>query len=314
MKRMKVERLWSHLYWLAVLAEQDSFTSAAARLQVSKAAMSQRIAELEEAVGVSLVRRTTRSMRLTEAGQRLVNETKASYDSIARSFGSLKDAAGEPHGLIRVTASVALARQQIVPLVSEFLAAYPDVRIELELSDRLASLSSEGFDLAIRHASDAPDTHVAWQLCETASVLVASQKYLKLARAPEHPHDLAEHACLHYPRGRREVVWSLERGTPGTRGHKRVSVAVSGPLAANNSEALRDAAASGLGIALIPDFSASSSLLSGHLMRVLPAWQASGTFATKIYALRPYSSQVPRAVDAFVTFLRLRLKGGFPVV
>jgi DNA-binding transcriptional LysR family regulator len=311
MKLEKVERLWSHLHWLTVLAEQGSYTAAAARLQVSKAAMSQRISELETAAGVPLVRRTTRSMRLTEAGESLVASIKGPFDAIAEGFTGITGAAGVPHGLVRVTAPVALARQQLVPVISEFLAAHPSIRIELQMSDQLVSLGPEGFDLAIRHSAQAPDTHVAWLLCKTESVLVAAPAYLARHGRPEHPQDLARHACLHYPRGRDETVWSLERGTLGTRAHHRTSVLVAGPFSANNSEALRDAALTGLGIALIPDFSAAALVAAGDLVRVLPEWRPAGTFADRIYVLRPYASQVPRAVDLFVRFLRSRLSGGF---
>ncbi|MBL0421591.1 LysR family transcriptional regulator [Ramlibacter sp. AW1] len=312
MESRKVEGLWNHLHWLTVLAEQGSYTAAAARLQVSKAAMSQRIAELEKAVGVPLVRRTTRSMQLTQTGQHLVSGIRASYDAIAQSFAGARDAAAEPQGLVRVTAPVALARQHLVPAVARFLAGHPSIRVELELSDRLSSMASEGFDLAIRHAAAAPDTHVAWELCRTTSVLVASPSYLERHPPPARPEDLAAHACLHYPRGRDEAVWSLERGA-GTKAGRRVSVAVKGPLAANNSEVLRDAALEGLGIALIPDFSAMTLLQSGQLVRVLPAWRPTGTFADRIYALRPYAPQVPRAVDALVRHLRAWFDKGFAV-
>lgn len=311
MKNQKVEELWTHLHWLTVLAEQGSYTAAAQRMQVSKAAMSQRIADLERAVGVPLVRRTTRSMRLTEAGERLVADIRTSYDAIARSFESAVDTAEEPRGLVRVTAPVALARQQLVPMVADFLREYPAIRVELDLSDRLASLGPEGFDLAIRHSATPPDTHVAWQLCGTHPMLVASRAYLKTHPAPSRPEDLVQHACLHYPRGRDDVVWSLERGSSGGRGYKRVTIAVSGPFAANNSEALRDASAAGLGIALIPDFSAKSMLHARQLVRVLPEWRASGTFADRIYAMRPYTTRVPRAVELLVKFLRTRFQDGF---
>ncbi len=273
--------------------------------------MSQRIADLEMAVGVPLVRRTTRSMRLTDAGERLVGEIGQSYEAIAQSFVRVADASDEPRGLIRLTAPVALARQQLVPMFAAFLLEHPAIRIELNLSDKIASLGTEGFDLAIRHATSPPDTHVAWQLCKTESMLVASPAYLMSRPSPIRPEQLQQHACLHYPRGRDDVVWSMERGSEATRAYRRVSVAVSGPLAANNSEALRDAAVAGLGIALIPDFSAQVLLRSGVLIRVLPDWRASGTFADKIYALRPFAAQVPRAVELLVKFLRSRFAEGF---
>ena len=311
MKPKNIDALWSHLHWLIVLAEQGSYTAAAARLGVSKAAMSQHIAELERAVGVALVRRTTRSMRLTEAGQRLVDDTREPFAQIAQSFLGSQDQAGAPRGLLRVTAPVALGRQHLVPRVAEFLRAHPAIRIEMELSDRLSSLATEGFDLAIRHAASAPDTHVAWLLCKTRSVLVASRAYLRRSGTPATPAGLAEHACLHYPRGPDENVWSFEPRTGRARAAGRVTVPIAGPLAANNSEALRDAAQTGLGIALLPDFSAQAALKSGQLVEVLPEWEPVGAFADRIYAIRPYALHVPRAVTLFVRHLRDGLEKGF---
>ena len=310
MQDQKTPDLWSHCHWLTVLSEQGSYTAAAARLGVSKAAMSQRIAELERVAGVTLVQRTTRSVRLTEAGQRLVDQTRAAFEQISQSFAQVRDLAEAPQGLLRVTAPVALARQQIVPLLPDFLRQYPQVRIELNLSDRLSSLATEGFDLAIRHTAHPPDTHVAVALCATRSVLVASKAYLRRAGTPQQPADLAAHNCLHYPRPQERPAWTFEpQGRTDMR--ERVTVQVSGSLTANNSEALRDAAIGGLGIALLPDFSAQASLLAGKLVTVLPLWQPVGAFAEQIYAIRPYSAHVPRAVTAFVDFLRRALAPGF---
>ena len=313
MTEQKMADLWSHCHWLTVLAEQGSYTAAAARLGVSKAAMSQRIAELERIAGVTLVQRTTRSVRLTEAGQRLVDQTRAAFEQISQSFAQVRDLAEAPQGLLRVTAPVALARQQIVPLLPDFLRQYPQVRIELNLSDRLSSLATEGFDLAIRHTAHPPDTHVAVALCATRSVLVASKAYLRRAGTPQQPADLAAHNCLHYPRPQERPAWTFEpQGkTPTGKARDRVTVQVSGSLAANNSEALRDAALAGLGIALLPDFSAQAALQVGKLVEVLPGWAPVGSFADRIYAIRPYAAHVPRAVSLFVDYLRGALKAGF---
>ncbi len=313
MEQQKAESLWTHLHWLIVLGQQGSYTAAAARLGVSKAAMSQRIAELERAAGVPLVRRTTRSMRLTEAGQQLVDQTREPFEQIAHSFLKAQDHAGEPRGLVRVTAPVALGRQQLLPRLADFLLAHPAIRIEMELSDRLSSLATEGFDLAVRHAAAPPDTHVAWRLCDTRSVLVASRAYLRRRGTPRAPAMLAEHDCLHYPRGQETNVWSFEPRGARARRAERVTVPIAGPLAANNSEALRDAAQAGLGIALLPDFSAQSGLQAGKLVEVLPEWQPTGAFADRIYAIRPYSLHIPRAVNLFVNHLRESLGGGFPL-
>jgi DNA-binding transcriptional LysR family regulator len=312
MSDKKVEDLWAHLHWLTVLAQQGSYTASAQRLGVSKAAMSQRISELERAAGVPLVQRTTRSVRLTEAGQQLVAGMRDPFERIAQSFSSVRDLADEPAGLVRVTAPVAFARQQLVPRIAGFARAHPKVRLELHLSDHLSSLATEGFDLAIRHTASPPDTHVAWPLCATRSLLVASRDYLRRRGTPTSPADLATHDCLHYPRAQDTPAWHF-MPPEGRRkaARQRVTVPVSGPFCANNSEALRDAAIAGLGIALVPDFSAQAALKSRQLVEVLPDWASVGTFSPQIYAIRPYASHVPRAVSAFVAWLRVALADGF---
>ena len=212
---------------------------------------------------------------------------------------------------MRITVPVALARQQIVPLLPAFLRAHPEVRIELDLSDRLVPLAQEGFDLAIRHSPAPPETHVAWTLCSTRSVLVASRAYLRRRGTPKLPADLVAHDCLPYLRPGDAPAWQLlplqaEAG-------QKVTVPVSGCFAANNSEALREAALAGLGITLLPDFSAQAALRTGKLVVVLPQWQPVGSFGEHLYAIRPYSPYVPRAVQALVAYLREALKAGFAV-
>ncbi len=314
----KAEALWSHLHWLVVLEQQGSFTSAAARLGVSKAAMSQRVAELERAAGVALVTRTTRSVRLTEAGQRLVDETRGAFEHIADSFAGVRDLAAEPRGLLRVTAPVAFSRQQLMPRLPAFLRAHPQIRLELDLSDHLRSLAMEGFDIAVRHASTPPETHVAWALAPTRSLLVASTDYLAAHGTPATPQDLAAHQCLHYPRTQGAMAWSfvpadagVYAGADASADAARTVVPVAGGIAANNSEMLRDAAMAGLGIALVPDFSAQSGLASGHLREVLPGWRPVDAFGEHLFAIRPYASHVPRAVAVFVEFLRASFAAGF---
>lgn len=312
MDTQKAEALWTNLHWLNVLASQGSYTAAATRLGVSKAAMSQRIAELERVAGVALVQRTTRSVRFTEAGKRLVEDTRAQFEHIAASFASVKEMSEVANGTVRVTAPVAFARQQLVPRLAEFARANPEVRVEIELSDRLISIASEGFDLAIRHSAHVPETHVAWKLCETRSVIVASKTYLEQRGIPETPSELAQHACLFYPRTLGSGVWSFEK--IGRRAElSRVSVTVNGPVAANNSEVLRDAALEHLGIALLPDFSAQAALQSGKLKVLLPNWRPVGTFASRLHVVRPYGAHVPRAVTLFAEFLRKTFGGGFPL-
>lgn len=296
----RLEDLWSHIHCLGVLANTGSFTAAARRLQISKASVSQRIAELEQAAGVPLVRRTTRSVSLTEAGQRLAGQTAEAYLRIEEGFSAVRDLSDAPRGVLSLTAPVALGRQIIAPLIPGFLSRFPDVRIQLELSDHLASLATEGFDLAIRHVAGVPETHVASVICETRSVLVATPAYLSKHGTPRTPLDLAGHNCLHYLRRSGGATWSFESRAGG----KSVVVPVSGSFTANNSEVLREAAAGSLGIALLPDFSAGEALRSGTLVEVLPAWRVVGDYAERLYAVRPYTARVPRTVSSFVSFLR----------
>ncbi len=301
---------FSDLHLLGVLAQSRSYTQAARRLGISKASASNRIGELERAVGVPLVRRTTRSVGLTEAGQQLVNDTQAAFQRIEQSLASVKDMAGLPRGLVRVSAPVALGRQHVAPTLPAFLKRYPEIRIELDLGDRLVNLSQEGFDLAIRHTQAPPDTHVAWALCASRTLLVASPDYLRRAGVPSHPSELAAHQCLLYLRDGGAQSWQFVRAR-ARKAPERVVVAVNGPLRANNSEVLREAVLGGLGLGLLPDFSASVHLHPQRLVPVLPKWQPQGFFGETLFAIRPWSAQVPRAVQCFVEHLRQSFAGGF---
>lgn len=291
------------LHLLTVLARTQSFTKTAQQLGVSKASVSVRVSDLEKAAGVPLVRRTTRSVVLTEAGLGLAQDIETSFARISESFDHVKDLAGAPRGLVRVTAPVALGRQVIAPALPAFVKQYPEIRLELDLSDRLINLPQEGFDLAIRHTDKPPDTYVAWRLCESRSLLLASQSYLQSRGIPEHPSDLSDHDCLMYLRDPDNRAWSFEK-IRGRKRNERISVPVTGPLRANNSEVLREAVLGGLGIGLLPDFTAAAELKSGQLQQVLPDWKPVGFFGQHIHAIRPWTAQVPRAVRCLVEHLR----------
>lgn len=302
---------FADLHWLTVLADTRSYTQAARRLGVSKASVSARIAELERQAGLPLVHRTTRSVGLTQAGQQLVDDTGAAFERIAQSFTAVRDQAGAPRGLVRVTAPVALGRQALAPVLPAFIARYPEIRLDLDLNDRFVNLAQEGFDLAIRHTQSPPESYVASPLCATRSLLVAGQGYFERRGMPAHPSELAAHDCLSYLRGTASQSWTLEREV-GRRA-ERVVVNVSGPVRANNSEVLRDAVLGGLGIGLLPDFSAVEQLRSGALVQVLPGWRPLGFFGERIYALRPGAARPPRAVQCLLDHLRASLAQGFPL-
>ncbi|HEY7888416.1 MAG TPA: LysR family transcriptional regulator [Steroidobacteraceae bacterium] len=299
------------LHMLTVIAETRSLTQTARRLGIAKSSVSVRLKGLERALGVPLVRRTTRSITLTPAGQQLVEETRASFAHIEQGIAGVRDLAGAPRGLVRLTAPVALGRQHIAPAIPQLLQRYPELRLELDLNDRFVNLTQEGFDVAVRHASRVPDSHVATVLCETRSLLLASPEYLARRGTPQHPGDLARHDCLLYLRDGGAPSWSFERRERRAKAAERVSVPVRGPLRANNSEVLREAAAAGMGVGMLPDFSAWSGAESLPLVPVLPQWRPVGFFGERLQAIRPWSPRTPRAVQCVIDHLREVLSRGF---
>jgi DNA-binding transcriptional LysR family regulator len=305
-----IDRLWPHIHCLIVLAQQGSFTAAARRLAVSKSAISQRISELEQAAGVPLVLRTTRSVRLTDAGRRLVEDTRESFAQIARSFEDVQSLSVVPAGTLRITAPVAFARQQLVRRLPGFMQRYPRIRLELDMRDSLVSLTSEGFDLALRHIEVPPDTYVARELCRTRTLLVASPGYLARYGVPENPWQLETHLQLHYPRQQGAAHWIFERrhGQPEDRA---VTIPVRPVFIVNNSEVLRDMACAGQGIALLPDFSAQHAVQAGELLELLPDWRPVSVFGHHIFALRPYAARTPRNVRVLLDYLLEAFAGGF---
>jgi DNA-binding transcriptional LysR family regulator len=303
MSSQQIAAVLADLHLLTIIAQTRNLTQAARQLAVSKASVSMRLRELERAVGVPLVRRTTRSINLTAAGVQLVDDTQAPFAAIEQSFAGVKDLAGIPRGLVRMTAPVALGRQRIAPTVPQLLLRYPEMRLELDLSDRFVNLVQEGFDVAVRHARDLPESYVAQILCESQSLLVASPQYLQRRGTPEHPLELSRHDSLLYLRDGGAQSWSFERLSARRRG-ERISVPVTGPFKANNSEVLREALKGGLGVGLLPDFSAREDVGSGRLTQILSDWRPVGFFGERIYALRPPALRAPRAVQCVLEHLR----------
>ncbi|WP_371336509.1 LysR family transcriptional regulator [Klebsiella quasipneumoniae] len=303
MSESRPESYWAHLYWLTVLEEQKSYTRAAEKLGISKSAISQKISELERVTGKTLVHRTTRSVSLSDDGLRLVAELNEPFGQLRDIFTGACDEGGPLRGTLRLTAPVAFSRQQLVTAIAPFLHQHPQLHLQLEVTDRLVSLGSEGFDLAIRHCrrEALPDTHVAWPLCHTATLIVASADYIRRHGRPETPDDLRHHQCLTYPRGPQRPQWTFaSRQTPD----ERVTINVQGPFATNNSESLRDAVLAGLGVALLPDFSAREAIGRGQVQELLPAWQPVEVFADRLYVIRPYTPRVSRAVETFSRYLK----------
>src|SRR5690625_5119767 len=295
MERNKTERLWTHLHSLIILSQQGSFTAAAKRLNISKATVSLRITELEKSLGVKLVHRTTRSIQLTDAGQQLVKQTQGAYQHINSELKNIESHAHHPRRLLRVTAPVALTQQYLIPALPDFLRRYPEIHIELEAEDRIHSLSSEGFDLAVRHTKEVSDTLVAWQLTETYPLLVAIPTDLEQQAPIQHPSDLHQHDLLHDPRQKNTSSrWSCVSLDPlNALSDAPITIRIHPRFAHRPSHTLPQMPNADLGLALVPHFRAQSGLKDGSLVPVLPNWQVLRHFGPAIYALRSCAARTP---------------------
>ncbi|HEV7369541.1 LysR substrate-binding domain-containing protein [Arenibaculum sp.] len=286
-----------------LVAEHLSFTAAAARLRLSKSAVSSKVSELEREVGLPLLVRTTRRVSLTDAGRRFADHARRSADEAEQAFDAVRQLRASPRGLLRVTAPVVIGRRLVGPVVPAYLAAHPEVSVELSLGDQLVDLAAEGFDLCVRHTDTPPDTHMAWTIRTVTWHLVAAPGYLERRGRPGSPADLAGHECLFYLRNEASTVWRLRRDGAVAE------VRVGGRYRVNNSEVLCDAVLDGAGIGLLPDFTVASRIVQGDVEEVLPDWTAEGSFGSRIVASRHWTPTVPPLVRSFVAFLTEALGG-----
>lgn len=273
-----------------------SLTAAANRLALSKQFVSRRVMALEQALGVRLLVRNTRKLAVTDLGQDLYERAKRILAEVADAEQALSLGRSEPRGLLRLSAPLSFGTAHLSPLVADFMCANPQVRIDIELSDRLVDLIGDGFDMALRIGTLADSTLIAQKLADIRMVACCSPGYGSARRLPASPDELARHPCLLYGREGR-TGWEFF-----VDGNKR-AFEVHGPLRADNGEVIRDAAIAGLGIALLPEFIVSSALGSGALQEVLPAYSAP---PLALYAVYPRHRESAITVRAFTQFLRQR--------
>jgi DNA-binding transcriptional LysR family regulator len=274
-----------------------SFTTAANRLALSKQFVSRRVMALEAALGVRLLVRNTRKLAVTELGQTFYERAKRILAEVEDAGQAMSMQRAAPHGLLRISAPMSFGVLHLSPLVAAFLQRYPDVRFDMELSDRLVDVVGEGFDMAIRIGTLADSTLVAQRLGDVRMLACCSPQYLRRRGAPATPADLARHACLAYGHG---GPASWEFAVDGARRH----VEVRGPLRSNNGELIRDAAMAGLGIALLPDFIVAAAMKAGQLVPVLDPYLPR---ASALYAVYPHHRQGSMTIRALTGFLREQL-------
>lgn len=278
----------------AVLIEAGSFTLAAQQLGCSKGQLSKRISQLEAQFSVVLLQRTTRRLSLTAAGAALLPQAQALVAQVARARQALARLKDDMAGPVRMTVPVSLGETFFDGLLLEFSGQYPEVQIELELSNSYRDLSRDGFDLAIRAEVANDDRLVARPLLAWHEMTCASPAYLERFGEPATPHALAEHRCLlnsHYS-GREEWLYHQQ--------HELLRVRVSGPFASNHYSLLKKAALSGAGIARLPSYLLQTELADGRLRWLLRDYQ---TRRMPMYLVHPYQGGLPKRTQVLADHL-----------
>ncbi|MGF1498859.1 MAG: LysR family transcriptional regulator [Elainellaceae cyanobacterium] len=274
------------------------FAAAAREMGLSRSAVNKLVLNLEDDLGVQLLHRTTRRVTPTETG-------RAFYDRCVEILADLEEAElavtrlqQEPRGSLRVNAPMSFGTLHLSPALADFLVQYPDLKVELTLSDRFIDPIEEGFDVTLRIAE--PPTSpslIVHPLVPAKRVLCAAPAYLKAHGTPSHPADLVHHACLNYGHLATHYPWKLME----MAGEQVITV--SGPLCSNNGEVLRDAAVRGIGIALLPTFLVGKDLQQGRLEVVLPQYPIPDI---TICVLTPLNRYLSVKVQVFTEFLQAR--------
>jgi DNA-binding transcriptional LysR family regulator len=283
----------------AAVAEAGSFVAAAKRLRQPKSTVSRRLQVLELGLGLRLIERTTRRLKLTEAGAAFFERVQPALQALAEAASDARGSQREPTGLVRMATAVGLATPGFTRVLADYLARHPRVSLELELSDRRVDIVAEGFDLALRAGPLEDSAFLQRKLGFARTVLVAAPALLARHSAPRTPADLRRLPALAPPR---QGAWAL------TRGGERVELPAQGPLRVDNLLMLLQAARHGIGVARLPRFLCREDLAAGRLLALLPDWETAGY---EVHVLLP-SRQPTSAVRALVTHLEERAADLFP--
>jgi DNA-binding transcriptional LysR family regulator len=270
--------------------ETGSFSAAARRLGMPKATVSAKVARLEKRLGLTLIQRTTRKLRLTEAGEHYFRHSAEAIREVEMAEAALQATSGKPSGVLKVTAPVDLGHTLLPRIVHAYAAKYPDVAIELLVTNRVVDLVGEGIDLAIRPSQALKDSSlIAQRFFEMGSNLWASPGYLQRLGTPTHPRDLKK---------ARFVGFSARSAIMLTNGKSDMEISIAGPIRVDDFETIEALLLLGEGIAWLPDFLAEEAARAGKLVPVLPHWRPKerGAFYF-VYLGRQY--RLPK-VQAFI--------------
>lgn len=282
----------------AAVAEQRSFRAAAARQGVSASALSAAVRRLEERLGVRLLNRTTRSVQPTEAGARLIDKLGPALAGVAEALDSVNAYRDRPAGTLRLNVPGVVARLMLPDLITRFMAAYPDITVEVRAEDRFIDVLGEGFDAGVRYDERLEQNMIAVPLGPRTQryVCVAAPSYLAQAGIPRHPRDLLEHACVRHRFLHGTMLpWEFERDG------EVINVSPPARLTTNSLEMQRAAVAAGLGIGCTFEDFYADLLAAGSVVEILPEWSTPFSGPFLFYHDRRH---VPAPLRAFIDFLK----------
>ncbi len=282
------------------VVEAKNFSAVARETNMSQSTVSKHIAALEERLGTKLLNRSTRSLKLTEAGKeyyhhciRILNDFQEAEASVGK--GKIK-----PTGTLRISTSATFGRTYLLPHLKEFFETYPDINIDLLFDDDYVDLVKEGIDLAIRIGPLADSTLIARKIGSSPRVVVASPEYLVKHGRPRKPAHLIKHSCLFYTLQKSPDLWYFNSTQEGDE-----SIRVSGRLKASSPDAICDAALKGLGISIVCEWHARQYIKTGALKVILPDYHPT---TYDIHAVYPERRFVPQKVKRMIEFLSGKLK------
>jgi DNA-binding transcriptional LysR family regulator len=286
----------------AKVVELRSFAAASSELALSKATVSKAVSRLEERLGARLFNRTSRRLALTDAGQKLAEPAgRLLADGEAAESEALAQSA-TPRGLVRLAVPMTFGVRTVAPLLPEFLATYPEVSIDLHLSDAIIDLIGEGFDAGLRIARLPDSSLIARRLCSMPRFTVAAPSYLKRHGRPTHPMHLADHKCFGYAYLSSAGIWHYTNASG-----EQASVRPGCQLRVNNGEAVMPCLLAGLGIADLPEFIVGDAVRSGEVEVILKGWkQPEGA----VHLVMPPGGPRPARVEVLAEFLTTQFAKG----
>lgn len=284
------------LAMFAKVAEERSFAAAARSMGVSVATVSRAVTRLEERLGGRLFNRTSRRLALTDYGHTLAERASRIFADAEEAEASAREASSRPRGLVKLAAPLSFGTRWVAPLLPEFLRRYPDISVDLHLTDAQTDLIGEGFDAALRIAVLEDSSLVARLIVSVRRFLVAAPAYLANHGTPQHPHDLGAHRCLSYANRAKRDIWRFTQRETG----EEASVTPTGPLRGTSAEALLPTVLAGLAITELPEFIATEYFRDGQLEPLLPDWRFP---EGGLYFVTPTARARPAKVSALADFL-----------